>query len=383
MIPSNTMPFQMAGATTPNTQMFPQQMNAYGGAGAGFSGGMPMAPSFGGGGTSPMGFGGMPPAPNFGGNSNGAMSQGPTIPGNIYGHDAITAWQNGGSPPTGGGMPQSFPSQQPPSGGFSLPGPYQSPTYSPGMNSPSSGWGSYSQAASQTNPYLQSQISGLQQQYNNNLTRNVLPAIQSGANAVGGIGGARQGIAQGLAMGDSQAGFANAAANLLGSDYENSQNRALQAYQGDQNNSLGYLNSDRNYSTQMGNLGLGYQQANQGYDLGLRNNSLGYFNGQNSYNLGTQANQNSANQIANNYALGNQGNNWTSSTSKARRTSSVISPGCKGSKSAQTTRGLRWRTSGRSPALTRGRAPRRKTARKAAGQWVGSAVLWARGKSCK
>jgi hypothetical protein len=342
MIASNTMPFQMAGAGMPNTQMFPQQMmGGYGGAGPGFSGGMP-------------------PTPNFhSGSPNGAPSQGPRVPGNIYGHDAVSAWMNGSqpgpvssgvsgpmSPPIYAGGQQPQQTQQPPSGGFSSPavgnslssanpnspawmtaggmsasgwpsflgdmgglppptaqqwsgmgmsapsasqGANSGSSYSSGASSPSGGWASYSQGATQTNPYLQNQINGLQTQYNNNLTRNVLPSIQSSASAVGGIGGARQGIAQGLAMGDSQAGFANAAANLMGNDYEQSQNRALSAYQGDQNNALGYLNSDRNFATNQGQLG------------------LGYFNGQNSYNLGQGQNQNQANQIANQYQLGNQG----------------------------------------------------------------------------
>ena len=70
------------------------------------------------------------------------------------------------------------------------------------------------------NPYLQDQIKGLQQQSNQNLQQTVLPGINAGAVAAGGYGGSRQGIAQGVAIGNAQAGLNSAAANLYGQSYE-------------------------------------------------------------------------------------------------------------------------------------------------------------------
>jgi hypothetical protein len=337
MIASNTMPYQSAGygapAMFPNQQMMgsmpPNSFGPYQPMGGGSPYGNPggygaPSPMMGGGSTPPLStgavfgpqnfsdgglayWGGQPPA-SWGGSAQGGPQS--SAPGSGYQPGGMPPAPNfGSSPPTYGGQQ---PQTQPPSSGFvpqhaagqpgwtpplgdmggaMAQGAYSNPTYSPGMGS--GGWGSYSQGATQTNPYLQSQLDGLQNQYNKNLTRNVLPSIQSGANAVGGIGGARQGIAQGLAMGDSQTGFANAAANLMGNDYEQSQNRALQAYQGDQNNALGFLNSDRNYSMGQGQLGLGYG-----------NLGLGFMNGQNNYNLGQGGLQNQQQQIQNQYQLG-------------------------------------------------------------------------------
>jgi hypothetical protein len=161
---------------------------------------------------------------------------------------------------------------------------------------------SFGQQGYTPNPYLTSQINGLEHQYNNNLTRNLLPAIQSGAAAVGGIGGSRQGIAQGLAVGDSQAGFANAASNLMGQSYENDQNRALQAYGMNSAQNLGMLNSDRNYALGVGGL-------NNQYGLGMGNLGLGYTQAANQYSLGQQQNANNRYGLDLNYQLGvgNQG----------------------------------------------------------------------------
>ena len=171
-------------------------------------------------------------------------------------------------------------------------------------------------------PYLQQQIDGLQGQYNQNLTRNLLPAIQSQSVASGGLGGSRQGIAQAQALTDSNTGFANAASNLLGQDYQAQMGRNLQQYQGDQSYALGNKQADNSYSIgvgglnnqrygmdqnfaiNQGQLGLGYQNSNNQYNLavgGLNNQRYGMDLG-NSINQGQLANQ--AQQTANNWALG-------------------------------------------------------------------------------
>lgn len=77
-----------------------------------------------------------------------------------------------------------------------------------------------------SNPYLGQQATALQNQANQNLQYNLLPAVNSGAQAVGGYGGSRQGIAQGLAMGQTQQGLSNALAGMYGAAYQNDQNLA-------------------------------------------------------------------------------------------------------------------------------------------------------------
>lgn len=92
------------------------------------------------------------------------------------------------------------------------------------------------------------QLTGAQFQKNqtdltNNLMRNVLPSLRSGAIAAGQYGGSRQGIAEGNALSDytnqlnnsnTQMGLANSAntSGQLANSYEQGQNRALSAAQG-------------------------------------------------------------------------------------------------------------------------------------------------------
>jgi hypothetical protein len=52
------------------------------------------------------------------------------------------------------------------------------------------------------------------QTYNNNLNRNILPAIRGGAVANGSLGGSRGAIAEGLAVGDSSRALASTLANM-------------------------------------------------------------------------------------------------------------------------------------------------------------------------
>lgn len=78
------------------------------------------------------------------------------------------------------------------------------------------------------NPYLADQASAITNQANQNLMNYQLPAINSGAIAAGGFGGSRQGVAQGLAIGQTNQGITNSLANLYGSAYESDQNRATQ-----------------------------------------------------------------------------------------------------------------------------------------------------------
>lgn len=81
----------------------------------------------------------------------------------------------------------------------------------------------------QENPYLMGQIQQGQDLINQNLQRNVLPGISSGAIQAGQFGGGRQGVAEGIAAGDAADAGSRFAQNLIGQDYQAQQQRALQA----------------------------------------------------------------------------------------------------------------------------------------------------------
>jgi hypothetical protein len=136
------------------------------------------------------------------------------------------------------------------------------------------GYGAYT-----PNPQLTGVVNGLAGDYNNNLTRNVLPAIRRNASAMGQVGSSRQGIAEGLAAGESQTGLANAVAGLYSQDYNNSMNRDLSRYGTDvgafltnQGQMLGYDSQQRALDQSQFGLGLqAYGLANQGDWSGLNN----------------------------------------------------------------------------------------------------------------
>lgn len=168
------------------------------------------------------------------------------------------------------------------------------------------------------NPYLQAQQDAISGQVNNNLQRNVLPGIGRRAMAAGGYGGSRQGISEGLGIGESSRAIADATANLQGTAYAQDQQIASQQSMqqaqlaaqermasqsndtqrlginnqyalGMGNLGLGHKTADNSYSLGMGNLGLGYQNSDQSYALGLGNLGLGYQNSNNQYALGSRA----------------------------------------------------------------------------------------------
>ena len=125
---------------------------------------------------------------------------------------------------------------------------------------PGSAGGRYAQ-----NPYLQGVAQNLTQQSNDNWTRNIAPSLRSGAMAVGGFGGSRQGVVEANALKDQNANLTNTLGNMYLQDYTQGQNRALQSRQGDQSYDLGLRNND-----------LGFYNASNSYDLGRRSNDLGY-----------------------------------------------------------------------------------------------------------
>lgn len=147
-----------------------------------------------------------------------------------------------------------------------------------------------------TNPYLQDQANAITQTATNNLNNNILPGLNAGAMQAGGFGGSRQGIAQGLAIGQTNQGITNSLAGLYGNAYEGDQNRANQAAISAANNAtqqaiaamqnsttrdlgfgnlaLGNKNADNSYNLGLGNLGLGYTQANQNFYTSQRGQDL-------------------------------------------------------------------------------------------------------------
>jgi len=150
------------------------------------------------------------------------------------------------------------------------------------------------------NQYLQAQQDAITGQVNNNLQRNVLPGINRRAMAAGGFGGSRQGIAEGLGIGESSRAIADATANLQGNAYAQDQQiasqQAMQQAQlaaqermASQSNDTQRLGINNQYSLGMGNLGLGYKTAGQNYELGKGNLGLGWQNSANQYALGSRA----------------------------------------------------------------------------------------------
>lgn len=134
------------------------------------------------------------------------------------------------------------------------------------------------------NPYLGQQAENITRGFNRNLQEQVLPGLRSKFIGSGGLGGSRQGIAEGLAAGRSGEGLSSAITNMYAQDYENSQNRGmqgsiagmnagLQARSMDLQDQMNRLNSERNfYSTNRGQdisqMGLAaglLGQANQGF----------------------------------------------------------------------------------------------------------------------
>lgn len=147
-------------------------------------------------------------------------------------------------------------------------------------------------------PYLGQMSGAITSQVNNNLQRNILPGIRSGAQATGNMGSSRQGIAEGVAIGDTNQQLANALTGMYYGDYNNAMNRNLQRYTADQsfNLGLGGLQNSANSSLQNFytnqrqldytgmNTGLNMLQAGQ---AGLQNQGTGLYNaGLNQFNAG-------------------------------------------------------------------------------------------------
>jgi hypothetical protein len=138
-----------------------------------------------------------------------------------------------------------------------------------------------------------------------------LNQIRGGAIAAGGLGGGRQGVAEGIAVSRSNDNLTGQLAGLYGTDWNNSQNRDLTRY-----------GMDQNYDRGLGNLQLGNQgQMLNFYNQGRQLDQSGVALGANLYDRGTQGQWSpieNANSILTPYAgngtttinSGGGGNNW-------------------------------------------------------------------------
>lgn len=151
----------------------------------------------------------------------------------------------------------------------------------------------------QKNPYLDSMASNITNQVNDNWSRNIAPSIRSGAMQAGGFGGSRQGVVEANALKDVNSGLTNSLTNLYGQDYQTSQNRNLQRYQGDQSYDLGLRNNDLGFS----NLDFNINQGN------VNNQLAGANLGMNTW--GTQQQGNQAGITAGTNIQNTPYNNWS------------------------------------------------------------------------
>ena len=118
-----------------------------------------------------------------------------------------------------------------------------------------------------SNPYLSQMADAMRTQLTNNLQRNTLPMISSGAMATGGFGGSRQGVVEANALNDTQNALASGLANLYSNGYT----------------------ADQNYNLGLGSLQNQAQSNLNNYNLGMNQNALGYAN------LDANINQNNVN----------------------------------------------------------------------------------------
>lgn len=79
------------------------------------------------------------------------------------------------------------------------------------------------------NPYLDQMMQQVSGNLTRNLNENIMPRIDQGAIADNAYGGSRQGIAQGMAIRDTQQQIGDATGRMAYQDYSDGQNRALQA----------------------------------------------------------------------------------------------------------------------------------------------------------
>lgn len=151
----------------------------------------------------------------------------------------------------------------------------QAPTQSSFTNGAPQGYNSFGGAQMSygntgMNPYLDQMEKALTEGSNKNLNENILPGINRSANAVGGYGGARQGLAQGNAIGTAQTGLNSAIANMRSGAYESAANRSLQSAALNNQSGQSWMNYDlgrRGLDLQGRGQDYGFYSTNRGQDL--------------------------------------------------------------------------------------------------------------------
>lgn len=128
-------------------------------------------------------------------------------------------------------------------------------------------YGGYGAFGTQSSPWMSSVADDIMRRTQDALGQS-FNAIRSNAVGVGGLGGSRQGVAEGLATRGAMDSMQGQLANLYNNDYQNTQNRGLQAYGIDTNAYLGNQNQWMNFGLGLGNQAL----TNQGQMLNFYGN---------------------------------------------------------------------------------------------------------------
>jgi hypothetical protein len=168
----------------------------------------------------------------------------------------------------------------------------------------------------QGNPYLDNIANDVQRRSGQALDLG-LQGIRSNAVGIGGLGGSRQGVAEGLAIGQANDNLSGNLSNLYGQDFTNSQNRNLQKYGIDTNADLTRQGQQQNFYT--ANRGLDQQGLQIGANLFNQGNQGRINQGQGIYGIGNTEQQapfnvfNNANQTISPYAGAGSSNTSSSS----------------------------------------------------------------------
>jgi hypothetical protein len=160
----------------------------------------------------------------------------------------------------------------------------------------------FSSSPTQSNPYINQQAQAIGDNVYGNLQNSTLPGINSGAQAAGGYGGSRQGIAQGLAIQGANRDVANAQSSLYANAYNTDQanNSQMQI--------AGMNNQTQRYATDA-STGLGYAGLQNQANIANQSNQLGYAGLQNQSNIANQSNQTAQQGQNLNYQVGMAGAN--------------------------------------------------------------------------
>ena len=121
------------------------------------------------------------------------------------------------------------------------------------------------------NPYLDDMARAVTNQMADNYQNNIAPQNRSGAMAVGGFGGSRQGVIDANAGKMQSQALGNSLANLYGTGWQNAQQNSLQEKSMNNQFELGSRGLNNQYD-------LGLRGLNNQYDLGLRSSDLGFAN---------------------------------------------------------------------------------------------------------